>query len=544
MSKPTTPYEPVKESFDGERLLRGRMQRDLVFYAEKNLKINLKEGGVAPLVFNKAQKFIHTAIEKQLGETGRVRALVLKARQQGCSTYAAARFYWKITHRKGVNAFVLSHAIDTTRKLFSISRRMHEHSDPGWKPDTQAASAHEMVFSGYDSSYFVGTAGSKETGRGGTIHYLHGSEVGFWANAEYHFAGIMQSIPTGTLDKGTEIILESTGNGEVGKFYELCELAKKGEGEYIVIFTPWFWQAEYRKPPISGWTIKDSKYSDALEHACDAYGISEDQAYWMHFKMLELGEGLFKQEYPATYDEAFQTVASESFVPVNEVLEAMVPKSDVIEMDSMACIGALDPAGVGVNADRTAIGHMIGSRVYPVEYIKHKNTVELVQIVIEYIQKHNIDRFYIDNNGLGVGIYEALVHTHNLGHIVKPCNFGSGATDLNSDGTPMYKNMRAQCAGRFLKWLRSGKRELPQQDELRKDLCAPKRLDVRPQQVESKKDMKSRGVASPDGGDVVWMFFTYPVESVKRLRYYGGSDTVDPSNKVPDYDELNFGLSG
>lgn len=544
MPEPLTPYEPVKESFDGERLLRGRMQRDLEFYAAKNLKINLKAGGVAPFIFNRAQKFIHAEIEKQLGETGRVRALVLKARQQGCSTYVAGRFYSKTTHRKGVNAFVLSHAMDTTRKLFSITRRFQEHSDPGWKPDTQAASAHELVFSGLDSSYFVGTAGAKETGRGGTIHYLHGSEVAFWANAEMHFAGIMQSIPTGTLDKGTEVILESTGNGEVGKFYELCEQARKGEGEYIVIFTPWFWQDEYRKPPLSGWTIKDSKYVDSLEHACEVYGIDEDQAYWMHIKMLELGEGLFKQEYPATYDEAFQTVASESFVPVNEVLEAMIPKEDVIEMDSMACIGALDPAGVGVNADRTAIGHMVGSRVYPVEYIKHKNTVELTEITRKYIEKYNIDRFYVDNNGLGVGIYEALVHTHRMGNVVKPCNFGSGATDLNSDGTPMYKNMRSQCYGRLLKWMRSGKRELPQQDELRKDLCAPKRLDVRPQQMESKKDMKSRGVASPDGGDVVAMFHTYPVESVKRLRYWGGSDTVDPTNKVPDYDELSFGLGG
>lgn len=545
MSDNLTLVTVPKEEFPGERILRNRLNRDFPFYAEKNLKILTKAGGVEPLILNRAQRYIHALLEKQRAETGKVRALVLKARQQGCSTYVAARYYWRVTHRDGVNAFVLSHAMDTTRKLFSITRRYYEHSDSGWQPDTAAASAHEFVFAGLDSSYYVGTAGAKETGRGGTIQYFHGSEVAFWANAEMHFGGIMQSVPTGTLGGGTEVILESTGNGEQGKFFELCEEAKRGEGEYILIFTPWFWQDEYRDMNQRvGWTVKDSKWSMELEFAQEAYDLDDNQVYWMHLKLNELGAAwLFKQEYPATYAEAFQTSDDNSFVPRNEVEEAMIPKPDIMELDHQPGIGALDPAGEGENSDRTAWGHMIGSRVFPVTYTRFKSPVQIAEIVRDYIREHKLDRFYIDVNGLGVGVYSILRDIHKMGNIVKPCNFGGGATDVNPDGSAMYKNKRAECYGRFLKWLRDDKRELPQQDELKKDICAAQRLDKRPQQLESKQDMKTRGIKSPDGGDVVAMFHTYPVHTVKRLRYWDGSDTVD-AEQVPEYDELGYGLGG
>ena len=120
-----TQLEPVvvpKERFDGERKLRLKMSKDLPFYTEQLLKIISKGGGVTPFVLNRAQLHIHEALEKQYKKLGRVRALVCKARQMGCSTYVAGRFYQRVSHRKGVNAFVLSHAQDTTNKLFKITR--------------------------------------------------------------------------------------------------------------------------------------------------------------------------------------------------------------------------------------------------------------------------------------------------------------------------------------------------------------------------------------------------------------------------------------
>ncbi len=79
------------------------LKTDFVFHAPRVLKVLSKDGKIVPLILNKAQLHIHARLETQLRETGKVRALILKGRQQGASTYIAARFYWKINFLDGKN---------------------------------------------------------------------------------------------------------------------------------------------------------------------------------------------------------------------------------------------------------------------------------------------------------------------------------------------------------------------------------------------------------------------------------------------------------
>lgn len=81
-----------------ERALRQRLRDDFVHYAEKCLKLRSKQGWVLPFVMNEAQAYIHHALEQQRRQEGRVRAIILKGRQQGCSTYVQGRFYWRLRH--------------------------------------------------------------------------------------------------------------------------------------------------------------------------------------------------------------------------------------------------------------------------------------------------------------------------------------------------------------------------------------------------------------------------------------------------------------
>lgn len=94
-------------SEQAERQIRARLMRDFPFYAERCLKLRPKAGELVPFTMNKAQLYIHQRIEEQLESLGRVRALVLKGRQQGVSTYVGGRFYWKVSHRQGVRAYIL-----------------------------------------------------------------------------------------------------------------------------------------------------------------------------------------------------------------------------------------------------------------------------------------------------------------------------------------------------------------------------------------------------------------------------------------------------
>ena len=187
-----------------------KMRDDLGLYASRCLTIRSKAGSEQQLRFNRAQAYIHEKLEEQRARTGRVRALVLKGRQQGCSTYVGARYYHHTTMRRGVRTFILTHEDAATQNLFEMVNRYHEHCPDYVKPSTGAANAKELFFDAIDSGYKVGTAGTKGVGRSSTIQLFHGSEVAFWPNAESHAAGVLQAVPD---EEGTEVILESTANG-------------------------------------------------------------------------------------------------------------------------------------------------------------------------------------------------------------------------------------------------------------------------------------------------------------------------------------------
>lgn len=143
-----------------ERDIRHRLKTDFLHYAGKCLKIRTKQGDIVPFSLNAAQKFIHDCLEDQLRKTGKVRALILKGRQQGCSTYVEARFYWKVTHYRGLRAFILTHLDDATRNIYHILRRFHDYCPALVKPHVSHANSRELVFDRLDSGYTVGTARS------------------------------------------------------------------------------------------------------------------------------------------------------------------------------------------------------------------------------------------------------------------------------------------------------------------------------------------------------------------------------------------------
>jgi phage terminase large subunit-like protein len=283
-----------------ERDIRARLKNDFIHYAEKCLKIRTKEGAVRALKLNSAQRHVHDCLEEQTRKTGRVRALILKGRQQGCSTYVEARFYWKVTHQKGVRAFILTHLDDASRNIYQMARRFHENCPPAVRPHAGLSNSRELVFDRLDSGYQVGTAKSQGVGRSNTIQYFHGSEVAYWANAADHVSGILQAVPDMA---GTEVILESTSAGADGLFYKLCQDALRGRSEYIFIFVPWFWQEEYRKTPPADFMLsaEEKEYKNL-------YALDDAQMNWRRTKIYELGNvWTFRREYPATADEAFHT---------------------------------------------------------------------------------------------------------------------------------------------------------------------------------------------------------------------------------------------
>lgn len=298
-----------------------RLRTDFPLYASECLKIRTKSGAVLPLQLNRAQRYVHAKLEAQRSKTGRVRALILKARQQGFSTYIGARFYWRSSLAKGVQVFILTHEQDATDNLFKMVGRFHEHTP--LKPSTGNASAKELVFDKLDSGYSIGTAGTKAVGRSKTTQLLHGSEAAFWPNAPLHFAGVVQTVPD---LPGTEIILESTANGVGGEFHERWQQAEAGVGDYIAIFVPWFWSEEYAREVDDDFDLTDEE-----DEYAEAHGLTLEQMAWRRAKIAELKDPmLFKQEYPSCIMAGMKVGTNRGLVPIENVQVGDVTSRGVV----------------------------------------------------------------------------------------------------------------------------------------------------------------------------------------------------------------------
>jgi hypothetical protein len=294
-------------------------------FAKEQIKILPKDSsqGFQPFLFNEAQKIVNEQIEEQLRKTGRVRAIILKARQMGLSTFTTARVFWKSYFNAYNKSVVMAHDTATSDSLFSMSRNTISNMSEDFRPKFKKSNAKEIMFEHNDSGYRLYTAGSPEAGRGTTPTIAHLSEVAFWTHDAKILAGMFQGISQA---KGTEVILESTANGVGNEFHRLWKGAVAGENEYIPIFVPWFLMPEYRREAPESFERTDEE-----EVIVTRFNLDNDQLYWRRLKIAEGGVDKFRQEYPATPDEAF--VVSGANVFNIEKLMALVPQPILKQME-------------------------------------------------------------------------------------------------------------------------------------------------------------------------------------------------------------------
>ena len=299
---------------------------DFSKFAEEQIKIITKDAsqGFIPFTFNECQKRITATLDEQIEKTGKVRAIILKARQQGISTYCAGRVFWKSFFTPYARSVVMAHDSATSDALFAMSKNLIKNMSGELSPKELKSNAKEIIINSSamadkdaTASYRLYTAGSPEAGRGTTPTIAHLSEVAFWQHDEKILAGLFQGISQAA---GTEVILESTANGAQGEFYRLWKGAIAGENEYVPIFLPWFITPEYRRD-----APEDMELDIEEEGLVEKYGLDNNQLYWRRLKIAEGGKLKFQQEYPATADEAF--IVSGSNVFNVEKLDALIPRT-------------------------------------------------------------------------------------------------------------------------------------------------------------------------------------------------------------------------
>lgn len=475
--------------------------KSLPRFAKAFLTVRNKSGTLSPFVFNKAQIHLHARLEDQLEKTGKIRAVVLKGRQQGCSTYIQLRYFHQLITTKGKIAFILTHKADATKNIFGMTRRFYDMLPEGLAPKPEKSSVKELYFKSLGSGYFVGTAGSKATGRSFTIQLMHGSECAFWENTDEIQMGLLQTIP-GCDD--TSIILESTANGMGNFFHNMWQDACTGMNGYQAIFLPWYWQDEYTATLMDG---DNPALTEEEEDYLKLYrkdGLTLDNLYWRRLKIREFSNdherGLekFKVEYPFTALEAFRNPIDNRFINAKLVMTA---RQNKIESTSPLVIGC-DPA-YG-DRDRFAIIRRRGRYAYGLETHHNMSAMEIVHAIRTIIDKERPAKVCIDSIAAGGPICERLIE---LGYenIIEPVNVAR-----HSDDRTRFANLRAQLWQEMLDWF-SGELpvQIPDSDELMSDLTSLGFSHRSNGQllIQSKDDLKSLGMRSPDCADALAMTF-------------------------------------
>ena len=254
--------------------------------------------------------------------------IILKARQLGFTTLCCLIYLDACIFNPNTRAGVIAHKLDDAKVIFRDKIKFpYDNLDDGIKAlvATRQDSADTLTFAN-NSSIRVSTSM-----RSGTLQYLHISEFGKICS---QYPDKAREIVTGTLnavEAGQFVVIESTAEGQEGKFYEMVHTARKKQAEatelsdldYKFHFFPWWRDSQYRL--TNGYFAigqEDRDYFDKLT----AQGIrtTPEQQSW-YIKKAEVQGGDMRREYPSTPDEAFEQALEGAYF-AHEMLAASKQK--------------------------------------------------------------------------------------------------------------------------------------------------------------------------------------------------------------------------
>lgn len=152
---------------------------------------------------------------------------------------------------------------------------------------------------------------------------------------------------------------------------------------------------------------------------------------------------------------------------------------------------------------------------------KNDNDLIAAQRIARLEDEHKADAVFVDF-GYGTGIVSA---GQGMGRDWVLVNFAGESAD------PGCLNKRAEMWKLTRDWLKSGG-AIPEDPVLRDELQAPEtvpRIDGKIQ-LESKKDMKARGIPSPNRADALVLSFAFPVTKKRPI------DAMRNSARRQNYD--------
>ncbi len=270
---------------------------------------------------------------------------VLKSRQTHLTTLHVIDNLDEALWTSGMTCATIAHQRDALDEIFQMAKRAFEglpdEIKPKVKTDTVKMYRFTHRFDGVplDSSYYVALKL-----RSGTVQNLHITESAFIKDRQELKAGSKQAVP-----KTGRITEETTGNG-FNDFYDDYEyfdtMQNPSDYDYRTYFIAWIMNPEYTLPG----RIEDYRPDELKikEIGRDLYNveITDGQLLWRRWKMNDLrmsqegvgltGAQLFKQEYPLTKSEAFQSAAGNVYdATIIDLMKPPTPLDLDIELEKI-----------------------------------------------------------------------------------------------------------------------------------------------------------------------------------------------------------------
>lgn len=295
-----------------------------------------------------------------------------------------------------------------------------------------------------------------------------------------------------TTDEGTEIIWGAFGNPtrNTGRFFDCFHKLKH----------------RWITRQIDSRTVKLSNKTKIRNWEED-YGKDSD-----FFKVRVKGE------FPATGERQFISTAL-----VDAARGRHVP---VDKYNFAPVILTCDPAWTG--SDELAIFKRQGlASEMLMKMAKNDDDTQVAGFLAGFEDEHKADAVFIDL-GYGTGIYSAGKLMNRNWTLV---SFGAASN------TPGYANKRAEMWGLMREWLKEGG-ALPDDPRLCEEIPGPEyHVKLNGEIVlESKDDMKERGMMSPNRADALALSFAFPVRKKIRNDPRRNAETSEPKEGYKLYD--------
>lgn len=287
-----------------------KVMSDPILWCGNFVKIMDNNNNLIDFEFNEAQKDFWR-------NKGRFN-IIAKTRQLGMSTMMLGVMLWSAHQIPNSEYLMVADKGENTQNLFQRLKMMYDSLPKQIKIKQKRSNKYELLLKN-GSRISVQTAGNKEIGRGFSCQIIHCSEFAFWSEdvQERALVSLEQSL---LKNKDAFLCIESTSNGIGNKYYEIFTSAEKGHSKYKSFFYGWGSKVhremfKYEIEEATEWAKAQNHgkmylanegdfYPDELE-LYEKYDITIPQLLWRRYKMSDIGEDAFNQEFPISAGISF-----------------------------------------------------------------------------------------------------------------------------------------------------------------------------------------------------------------------------------------------